>query len=90
MRGEEGVRGGGVGGGQTGVEVDTLHVEITARTVHQSSTGVADLQHRPCQRHWGEMTSSLSQLVCIVEGYNGSTDITTQEKFHPFFQSFQD
>ena len=67
-RGEEGVGGGGVGGGQTGVEVDTLHVEITARTVHQSSTGVADLQHRPCQRQWGEMTSPLYQLVCIVAG----------------------
>ena len=62
---------GGVGGGQTGVEVDTLHVEITARTVHQSSTRVADLQHRPWQRQRGEPTSPLYQLYLepvIVSG----------------------
>ena len=68
MRREEGVRGGGDGGGQAGVEVDTLHVEITACTVHQSSTRVADLQHRPCQRQRGEITSPLYQLVRIVAG----------------------
>ena len=47
MRREVRVGGGGVAGGQAGVEVDTLHVEITPRTVHQASTRVADLQHRP-------------------------------------------
>ena len=68
---EEGVEGGGVGGGQAGVEVDTLHVEITARTVHQASTRVADLQHRPWQRQRGELTSPLYQLYLepvIVSG----------------------
>ena len=49
VRGEEGVGGGGVGGGQAAVQVDALHVEITPRTVDQPSTGVGNLQHWSCQ-----------------------------------------
>ena len=49
VRREEGVGGGGVGGGQTGVQVDALHVEITPRTVYQPSAGVGDLQDWSCQ-----------------------------------------
>ena len=50
---------GGVGGGETGVEVDTVHVEVTPRTVHQASTGVGDLQHGSCQVQRDEITSPL-------------------------------
>ena len=63
--GEVRVRGGGVTGGQAGVEVDTLHVEIAPSAVHQSSTRVADLQHRPWQIQRGEISSPSYQLVCI-------------------------
>ena len=45
VRREEGVGSCGVGGGQTGVQVDALHVEIAPRTVDQPSTGVGNLQH---------------------------------------------
>ena len=42
---EEGMWCGGDGGGQTGVQIDTLHAEVAPRTVHQASAGVGDLQH---------------------------------------------
>ena len=42
---EEGVVCGGVGGGEAGVEVETLHGEVTPRAVHQAAAGVHDLQH---------------------------------------------
>ena len=47
MRREVRVGGGGVAGGQAGVEVDTLHVEVAASTVDHPSTGVHYLQHWP-------------------------------------------
>ena len=42
---EEGVVCGGVGGGEAGVEVETLHGEVTTSAVHQAAAGVHDLQH---------------------------------------------
>ena len=42
---EEGVGGGGVGGGEAGVEVDALHGEVAPCTVHQSPARVDYLQH---------------------------------------------
>ena len=89
---EERVWRGGVAGGQTGVEVDTLHVEIAPCAVHQSSTRVADPQHRPWQIQRGEISSPSYQLVCIVPGYimamAPQTSQQCNEKFHPFFCSF--
>ena len=41
---EEGVEGGGVGGGQAGVEVDALHGEVAPGTVDQTPGGVDYLQ----------------------------------------------
>ena len=91
---EEGVRGGGPGGGEAGVEVDALHVEIAPCTVHQAPTRVADLQHRPWWIQRGEISSPSDQLVCIVPGYimvmAQQTSQQGEEKFHPFFCSFLD
>ena len=48
--GEERVgRGGGVERGAACVEVETLHGEVAARTVHQAGARVEDLQHRTCR-----------------------------------------
>ena len=60
------MRCGGVGGGQTGVEVDTVHVEVTPRTVHQASTGVGDLQHGSCQVQRDEITSPLYSNYSVL------------------------